>query len=464
MKNIIDDVKRHTPRHIDGYYYLKTQNIYIPFMKITVECLTRRISELNLFFESILKLIENSVKDINEIASILGVSYSVVKEAIIDMVSIDYIYISENILNITSKGANALKSKKRVDIQKTYLKDIMVDMITGVVYDADTVKVSETHRRDVLLESIIQVNSNFLDSHFKEINDVYQLQQKNNSDLGDSAVTNELYKTIRISYSELHYIENKVYMYKSETSDELMFVLSSDNNDRYKNEFYNQLKENCRPCQEYFFEKNRDLVSKIAKKPATFEPDMFEQTEVVRKLLFADNVAEDIKIDTFMRKRYALNDREYMSYLYNSKALRYNRIFVCSDHMNGLLSHSFCTQLNVLADNIPVFIIYHKDEYNVEKSLQYFFKKPNRNLFLIPSDTVKENIICFDSELVIHLQENIVSAFERYVVYMLSICDFDKTRVANLVSKLVGQYNLDGYAVKIPTKNKTYNRKRKKRQ
>lgn len=91
MKNLISDVKRNTPKSIPGYYYLKTQNIYIPFMKTTIECLIRKISELNLFFESILKLIDISVKDINEIAKILGVSYSVVKEAIIDMVSIDYI-------------------------------------------------------------------------------------------------------------------------------------------------------------------------------------------------------------------------------------------------------------------------------------------------------------------------------------------------------------------------------------
>mgnify|MGYP000772802357 CR=1 FL=1 len=63
MKNLINDVKRNTPKSMPGYYYLKTQNIYIPFMEITVECLIRKISELNLFFESILKLIDISVKD-----------------------------------------------------------------------------------------------------------------------------------------------------------------------------------------------------------------------------------------------------------------------------------------------------------------------------------------------------------------------------------------------------------------
>lgn len=134
------------------------------------------------------------------------------------MVSVDYIYASENNLDITAKGKAALKTRQRVDIQKTYLKDIIVDMITGVVYDADTVKVSNPHPRDVLLESVIKIDSSYLDSHFQEINSLYQLSLKNNSIFGNSSVTSELYKIIGISYSELHYAENRVYMYKSESA------------------------------------------------------------------------------------------------------------------------------------------------------------------------------------------------------------------------------------------------------
>lgn len=463
MKSLIDDVKRNTPKHIPGYYYLKTQKIYIPFMRITLECLTRRISDLNLFFESILKLIEISVKDLNEIASILGVSYSIVKEAVVDMVSIDYIYTSENTLGITEKGVNALKSRKRSDIQKTYLKDVMVDTITGEVYNADTIDVEKTtHKRDVLLESVVRIDSSYLDSHFKEINDVYQLQLKDNSVFGDIAITSELYKIIGVSHSELCYVENKMYIYMSETSNELLFVLYSDNNDRYKNEFYNQLKDSCRPCQEYFFENSRDFIRKIAGKPITIETDLMQQTEVVRKLLFTDNMEEDNKIDEFTKKRYALNDHEYMSYLYYFNSFRYNRIFICSDRMNSLLSDSFCSQLNALAVNISVFIIYHKDEYNVVQSLHYFFKNPATNLFLVPSDTIIENVICFDSELIIYLQENVVSAFERSVSYMLPICDFDKNRAKNLADELIEKYNLDGYVAELSTQGKTSNSKRKK--
>lgn len=385
------------------------------------------------------------------------------KEAIIDMVSIDYIYASENTLGITTKGANALKTRQRVDIKKTYLKDIMVDMITGVVYDADAVKVSGTRQRDVLLEGIVQVDNGFLDSHFQEINEVYQLHQKNNSVFGNGTVISELYKMIGISYSEIHYDENKVYMYKSESSDELRFVFSSDSNDRYKNEFYNQLKDSFRPCQEYFFEKNIDLVRKLQSKPPMLEPNLMMQTENTRRLLFADNVTEEVKTDAFIQRRYALNDSEYLSYLYSSKSLRYGRIFICSDHMNGLLSNAFCSQLNVLADKIPVFIIYHKTEYKVKDSLRYFFKNPSANLHLISSEDIEENFICFDSELVMYLHESVVTAFDRPVVYMQLICDFNKKNVSETVGKLISKYNLDEFIIPNRTQNGAQKRGRRKK-
>ena len=361
----------------------------------------------------------------------------------------------------SGKGKAALKTRQRVDIQKTYLKDIIVDMITGVVYDADTVKVSNPHPRDVLLESVIKIDSSYLDSHFQEINSLYQLSLKNNSIFGNSSVTSELYKIIGISYSELHYAENRVYMYKSESSDELKFEFFLDDSDKYKNEFYTQMKEHCRPCQEYFFEKSRDFVNRIAGQPIKIEPSLIEQAEIARKMLFADNAADDTKTDIFTKKRYALNDREYMSYLYNSKVLKYKRIFVCSNHVNGLLSYSFCSQLNVLAEKIPVFLIYNKNEYGVEKTIRYFFKNPSSNLFLIASEEVDESIICFDSELAMYLQENAISAFERPVVYTMSTCDFDKKAVSKLSGMLIAKYNLAGYLSETSTQNNASPRKQK---
>lgn len=454
MKNLIDNVKYNTPKLIPGYTYIKTQNIYIPFMKVTVECLTRKISELNLFFESILRLIDISVTDINEIANILGVSYNIVKEAVIDMVGIDYIYTSETNLGITPKGTIALKTKQRVDITKTYLKDIMIDTITGVVYDSDAIKVSSPRQRDVLLESAIEIDSAYLDSHFQDINCVYQSQLVSDSIFGDRAATSELYKIIGISYSELQYVENRIYIFKSETSDELRYEFATDNKDLYKGEFYNQLKDSYRPCQEYFFEKSRDLINNYIRNPIKTDIGLVSQTEETQKLMFTNNLPEDTLIEAYTKERYSLNDQEYLSCLYNHKSLRYKKIVVCTNQLNALLSPAFCSQLNVLAESTPVYLIYHKSEYNIAASLSHFFKNPSKLLFFIPSSNIEENLICFDSELIMYLEEHIVPAFERHISYMRSICIFDKNRNATTLANLFRTYNLGKYTSNKIEKNR----------
>lgn len=461
MKNLIEDIKHNTPKSMPGYYYLKTQDLQIPFKKLTIECLTRKVSDLNLFFESILKLIEISVNDISEIARILGVDPGIIREAIIDMVNIDYVYASGGKLGITPKGENALKTKKRIDIRKKYLKDIVVDMITGVVYDADSIKLVEPCRNAVLLEGVVDIDNSFLESHFHDFNNVYQTQLKNNSVFGSNAITSELYKIIGVEHSELYYLENKIFMYKSITSDELIFEFLVDDNDKYKNEFYSQLKNSYRPCQENFFEKNRNLISNVASNPMTIDTELIKQTELAHKFLSTNDVTEELEVNIFTKKRYTLNDREYMSYLYNYKIFKYNLIIISSNHLKNLLSQTLCSQLNILANYIPVFIIYDKNEFNIDKTIKFFFKQPNSKLFIIQSNSIEKNAICFGSKLVIHLFENIVTAFERPVSYWIQLCDFDRESITHITDEFVQKYNLNSYIAKTAENNKTEARKQK---
>ena len=95
MKTIVEKIKSQIPKEYNGLYCRKSQQMYIPFMEIGIECLIRDISQINLFFEIILKLIEIEVLEIREVSEILGVTFDVAKEAIVDMVEGDYISVSE---------------------------------------------------------------------------------------------------------------------------------------------------------------------------------------------------------------------------------------------------------------------------------------------------------------------------------------------------------------------------------
>ena len=445
MNNLIDDVKRHTSKIIPGYDYIKTQKVYIPLKKITIECQIRKISELNLFFESILKLIELSVKKIIDISEILGVSDNIIKEAVVDMVNIDYVFVSEGILTITEKGKLALKNKQKVDIKKYYLKDLIVDMITGSIYDLDSIMLSKPQSRSVVLEEVINLDNEYLDVNFKKINNAYQLQQKNNSVFENDAIINEIYKIIGISYSELCYFENSIYIYKSDSSNELLFDVSNDSNDKYKNEFYNQLKDSYRPCQEYFFEKNRNLINKKIKQNTEKELDRLLQTKKLIDLLFSNNVDEEKMFSSFTQDRYSLNDSEYLSYFYYPNAFQYDEIYICTDNLRRLLSNELCYQIKIISNNIPIYIIYNKSEYKIKESIGYFFKEHKENLYFIPKDTVGESSICFYPNVIMYMQEQIVKAFDKHISYLEISCTFNREFIKNKISEIIKKYNLSEF-------------------
>lgn len=85
------------------------------------------------------------------------------------------------------------------------------------------------------------------------------------------------------------------------------------------------------------------------------------------------------------------------------------------------------------------------------------------NLHLISSNDIEENLICFYSELVIYLHENVITAFNRPVVYMQSICDFNKKNVSDTVGNIVNKYNLDRFITFKHKQNESHRRRKSKR-
>ena len=96
MKQLVATVVRKLPRELKNYHLIKRQNIFIPYCEIGISCLTKEVTEINLFFETILKLIDIEVSDVYEISSIMGVEFKLLKETIVDMIEQRYIITVEN--------------------------------------------------------------------------------------------------------------------------------------------------------------------------------------------------------------------------------------------------------------------------------------------------------------------------------------------------------------------------------
>ena len=58
MKQLVAAVSRKLPRELKNFHLIKRQSIFIPYCEIGITCLTKEVTEINLFFETILKLID----------------------------------------------------------------------------------------------------------------------------------------------------------------------------------------------------------------------------------------------------------------------------------------------------------------------------------------------------------------------------------------------------------------------
>lgn len=445
MKRIIRNIKDQIPKYQNGFSFRKSQELFIPYLEIGVECLIRDVSEINLFFETILKLIEIEVKDVSEISKILGVSFEITKEAIVDMIEGDYVGVSENILRITRKGKEALKTKQLIEIKKRNINKVMIDLITGDIHDGNSAKYHRIKKNELCLEKQIDVSKTFLDSNYNSINNVFQHQQEGDSSFGKSSVNKELYKIIDISYQNLVYVKNELFIYENDDSDEIQIQLQNDINDQYLNCLYKQLKEETHPCLESFFEKSIDFIKQHSDISTNFDEKLIDVTGKLCSDLRHTEDLDNFSLEAFMQKRYMLTDKEYINYFTLSDEITFDKLIIITNRVNSVLTTTIFEEIKRIAIKKPVVLIYDKNEFNVTKVLNYYLgtEKNNRNIISIASEGIVDTKIFFGPFLEINIEEKIINAFGKAITYKSGVLEFNGNYKKENLKNVLDIYKID---------------------
>lgn len=453
MNNIINDIKNHTPACLDGYYYIKTQKICIPFSNLTIHGVEKDISQLNPFFLSVMQLADEEINYQGKIAGILGMSDDVFNEAVADLAHIDYVSLSEGKITLTDKGKKALKHNKHIERRQIDLKNVLVDLITGKV--REDITYANTRGQYIPLEPVVDIDDEYFSEHFKEIKELHGLRQKQYQINEKAPVNKELEKITGYEQS-IVYVEKDLYIYRSIGSDELQFRLNDDDAESsYQTQFFKQFNQELINGNRRFFFEN---VKTDFKYHTVFSPDpeLFKQTENVRNIILSP-VSDDEKEAAFLQRHYALNDSEYVSFITNSsRSFKFDHILiVCSDNVNFLLTDAFCAQLRGISENIPVVIVYEDDKDKRNKaSIDHLFPKTERGrkLYLIPQVNINKNLekqescICYYPKMIVNITKHTsITEFgdknsPRHIAYSAQIYDFDKKSIESAVQKIIENF------------------------
>ena len=444
MSKLIKTILSKCPPEVPDFICVKSTDIFFPYMEIGIDCLVRDISELSLVFEIVLSLTEMNVCDINDICSILGLSFDIVKEVVVDLVSLDYVTASEASIRITEKGKQALKSKQSIQIKKYNLNNVAVDLITGRVFDVDSVASESVSKQSICLEGNMTIDLTYLERNIQDIKSLFEEQQRSLNELYRKS-TKELYRMINIHHQKLKYIKKKLYIYKSINSEDLQFYLDNETEGAYHDAMYEQLKGQLVPSLERFFESDREFK----KKAGNFSFDSSKYSKMIElKRVLSSQTESTLVLDAdfFCGKRYSFFDNEYLYYFENDKEINYKQLIIYSNRINSILSRSIYEEIKRISENKPVFIIYDKNEYNAKGSIDYFIPIDKRNnIHIIESSEINQSIICFSDSLLIDLEEYTLSTLNGIISFKIPIISFDSKEISNMISTLKEKTDIKKY-------------------
>ena len=177
LKNLIHKLVSNFVRQNDGYEFLFKDDVYLPVYKYALKITKRKIVKLNLVEEKVLQIISVGIHQVDEIASILGISRSLLDVTLADLHTKDLISVSSDICSLLKKGEQALSNLERVEKIQDIMKDIYMDSFKGKILDdiARYQVVEKGITDDNKLEAIVQAEDmKTIISRFEDIQGIFQ--------------------------------------------------------------------------------------------------------------------------------------------------------------------------------------------------------------------------------------------------------------------------------------------------
>lgn len=468
MNKIIQSLVQTIPKNLSGSYLVKTTEVFVPYKEIGIECLTREITEINLFFESILKFIDIGVQDIDEVAHILGVDYAIIKEVVVDMIEQKYLVTTENKIIMTPRGRRALETRKLVTIQKRFINQVLVNLITGEIVSGDGIFTTRVEKNDICLNEELVVDKAYLENHHNTINEIFQKYQVEDNVFGRHSITRELYKILDLAYEKLVYIKNQLYVYKNFDAEEYQFAFKKDINEQYVNCFYRQVKDVVPPSLENFFERDYSFASSHSKN-VPLDNILLEKTQLLCKLLndSGDVIQKSIE-EQFKNKRYMLTDDEYRNFFLHGSEFIWDKLIIVSGRLKKLFDNRIWGEIRNLSRNKEIYIVFDEKEYGIENELDKLKSNSvkRQNIILIKRNGLSQNNICFFPAVSIGIDEEVYEMFKRPVTLRKGIIEFEKESIEETVNQIQTDFNIifnNENKDKNDTRDQKINRKFSKR-
>lgn len=463
MKQLVAAVTRRLPREIKNFHLIKRQSIYIPYCEIGITCLTKEVTVINLFFETILKLIDIGVSDVYEISAIMGVEFKLLKETIVDMIEQKYIITSQNKLIMTPRGQKALADRKLITIRKKNLNELSVNMITGNIEESGKNTFVKPSKRDICLSEEQSITKDFLESNYAIINEIYQRNQIEANIFNTKILQRELYKILDIAYEKLYYVKDELLIYKNDDSEDYEFIIRGDVVERYQNSFYRQVRDVVYSGMENFFERDWDFSQNHYAKWIVSQEDRQYTRNLIEKLNGNEIISDEL-LGEYIHTRALIDETELEAIFSYNKEFDYDGIIISCERLKKLLTSEIVSALNQISKK-RMWLLYDPNEYNVKNIIEQNLgdKIKKKEVSILENKEICNQFICFYPNILVEFVEKTEKVFDRPITIFEGRIEFDSDVIKHKMNEIINECKIS-FSLPEPQKKEQnkYNRNAKK--
>ncbi|KZL89177.1 hypothetical protein [Clostridium magnum] len=220
MEEYLKKLTNRIPKENKGYSYITNIEISIPILCLNVNAIKRKEVGLQLAEEIIMKLIDNDITTVCDIAEIMGLEEDVVNITIGMLYVKDLIIVTSGNCILTTMGKEVLKNLKEIRLEPENISPVYINLLNGEMYtDKFNNQVDKYGKSDNVLDAKIKVDKEYINKRFTDIRDIFNEQQKiyGASNLSQA----QLYKIESIEEDKIHYLNIKSGIFKSKSGEEI---------------------------------------------------------------------------------------------------------------------------------------------------------------------------------------------------------------------------------------------------
>ncbi len=217
------------PAEIDGYNFVCTLPIYVPYKRINLSILERTTQKIPFIHTCVLQAVNITPMTIDGLSYLFGIDNKIIIEIVATLDEAKMVSIVAGHISISEVGRQTLAREAMIKVTKARITDLYLNQITGEISEDKPLGIHDSPPKGrVYLDEEFSATLPFFQQQKEAIAQIYQNNSVNELFFHDSNHSTELYRITDIEDQHLCYSEILCQVFTNVQDNSLMLQFPQD--------------------------------------------------------------------------------------------------------------------------------------------------------------------------------------------------------------------------------------------